>query len=458
MSNQHPIVFNDLRGFIHVLRERGELVTIEKRVSSKYEAANLQMKVLKEMGKAVLFTNMDGKDQRMLGNIYTSRRMISHMFGVEPQTLVEKVLSFRTAPRMPPRFVKEGPCQESVDKDFKDIRDLVPIPWNYERDANYYITAGIVVAKDCETAQMNSAICRMMYREGRFLNIFFAPMQRNWLIFNKYKAARRDMAIAVVIGADPFVMFASEAGIQYEKDKFEYAGAMMGRPVEVVPCKTVDLYVPANAEYVLEGTVSWDQASIEGPMGENQRVYGPRVESPLVTISCITHRKDPIFQNILPGTVEEQSLLAIPMEARVLEQLRKISPCVTTINLLPNFMNCVIQIGDYPPVQRGVVKNVLLAALADPWIKFATAVDQDVNIDDPDEINWAICTRADLSEDLLVIKNSWGFVMDPSRKNKTDPVTKIGIDATVDPLEKERFVKADVMDDPKLNLRDYLEK
>jgi len=111
-----------------------------------------------------------------------------------------------------------------VDKDFKDIRDLVPIPWNYERDANYYITAGIVVAKDFETAQMNSAICRMMYREGRSLNIYFAPMQRNWLIFNKYKATRRDMAIAVVIGADPFVMFASEAGIQYEKDKFEYAG------------------------------------------------------------------------------------------------------------------------------------------------------------------------------------------------------------------------------------------
>jgi len=110
-------------------------------------------------------------------------------------------------------------------------------------------------------------------------------------------------------------------------------------------------------------------------------------------------QKRPYLPKYPSGTVEEQSLLAIPMEARVLEQLRKISPCVTTINLLPNFMNCVIQIGDYPPVQRGVVKNVLLAALADPWIKFATAVDQDVNIDDPDEVNWAICTRADLSED-----------------------------------------------------------
>ena len=456
MKDQSPSFFVGLRGFIEFLGEKGELLTIDKKVSSKYEAATIQMKILKEMGKAVLFTNIDGKKQRMLGNIYTSRRMVSYIFGVKPQNVVEKVMSFKTARRFPSKFVKKGSCQEIVNKDFKDIKDVVPIPWNYERDANYYITAGIAVVEDVEAGKMNSAICRMMYRGGRFLNIYFAPMQRNWLIFNQYKAAKRDMPIAVVIGADPFVMFASEAGIQYEKDKFEYAGAMMGKPVEVVRCKSINLYVPANVEYVLEGTVSWDKTGMEGPMGENQRVYGQQGENPIVTISCITHRKDPIFQNILPGTVEEQSLLAIPMEARILEQLKRISTSVITINLLPNFMNCVIQIGDYPPVQRGVVKNILMTALADPWIKYAIAVDQDVNIDDPDEVNWAISTRADLSEDLFMIKNSWGFVMDPSRKSKMDPVTKIGIDATVDPLEKERFVKADVVDYHKLNLKDFL--
>ena len=175
-----------------------------------------------------------------------------------------------------------------------------------------------------------------------------------------------------------------------------------------------------------------------------------------MTISCITHRRNPIFQNILPGTVEEQSLLAIPMEARILELLRRISSSVITINLLPNFMNCVIQIGDHPAVQRGLAKNLLMAALADPWIKYAIVVDKDVNIDDANEVNWAILTRADLSEDLLIIRNSWGFVMDPIRKSKVDPVTKIGIDATVDPLEKDRFMKADVVNYPKLNLKDYI--
>ena len=119
-------------------------------------------------------------------------------------------------------------------------------------------------------------------------------------------------------------------------------------------------------------------------------------------------------------------------------------------------MNCVIQIGDHPAVQRGLAKNLLMAALADPWIKYAIVVDKDVNIDDANEVNWAILTRADLSEDLLIIRNSWGFVMDPIRKSKVDPVTKIGIDATVDPLEKDRFMKADVVNYPKLNLKDYI--
>jgi len=458
MSERHPFAFHDLRSFIEFLEEKGELVTINRRVSSKHEAAAVQMKILSELDKAVLFTNIDGKKQRMLGNIYTSRQMISYMFGVEPQRLVEHVMSFKTAKKYPVRFVKTGSCKEVVTVDFEDIRDVVPIPWNYERDANYYITAGIIVVEDVETGKMNSAICRMMYREKRLLNVYFAPMQRNWLIFNKYKKMKRDMPVAVIIGADPYVMFASEAGIQYEKDKFEYASAMKGRPVEVVQCETVNLYVPANAEYILEGTVSWDKTGMEGPMGENQRVYGPEGESPVMTISCITHRRNPIFQNILPGTVEEQSLLAIPMEARILELLRRISPSVITINLLPNFMNCVIQIDDYPPVQRGLVKNLLMTALADPWIKYAIVVDKDVNIDDANEVNWAVSTRADLSEDLLIIRNSWGFVMDPSRKSKMDPVTKIGIDATVDPLEKERFIKADVLNYPKLDLKHYTTK
>jgi len=456
MADKHPFLFDDLRGFIEFLKKKGELLTISKEVSSKNEAAAVQMKILTEMDKALLFTNIDGKRQIILGNIYTSRRMISYMFGVEPQRLVEKVMSFKTAKRVPVEFVKDGPCQEVINMDFKDIKDIVPIPWNYEKDANYYITAGIVVVEDIESGKLNSAICRMMYKEGRLLNVYFAPIQRNWLIFNQYKALKKDMPIAVIIGADPFVMFASEAGIQYEKNKFEYAGAMKGKPVEVVQCKTVNLYVPANAEYILEGTVSWDKTGIEGPMGENQRVYGPKGENPIVTLSCITHRENPIFQNILPGTVEEQSLLAIPMEARVLEQLKRISPSVITVNLLPNFMNCVIQVDDYPPVQRGIGKNLLMAALAEPWIKYAIVIDKDVNIDDANEVNWAIATRADLSEDLIIIKSSWGFVMDPVRKSKTDTVTKIGIDATVDPLEKERFLKADVVDYHKLNLKKYL--
>ncbi len=241
-------MFSDLQDFIAFLNQKGELLTVDKAVSSKYEAAAVQSRILNETGKAVLFTNVDGQGKKMLGNIYTSRRMLSYMFDVEPDKLVEKVLSFKNAKRFPVKVVKKAPSQEVVHKDFENILDIVPIPWNYDKDGNRYVTAGIVVAKDPETGKINTAIQRLMYRGGKQINIFFAPMQHNWMIFNKYKAMKKDMPVAVIIGADPIMMFASESGIPYEENEFEYAGAMMGRPIDVTPCKTGAHYVPGQAE------------------------------------------------------------------------------------------------------------------------------------------------------------------------------------------------------------------
>lgn len=449
-------ISQELRGFIELLREKDELIEIRKKTASKFEAAAVQMKVLNTLGKPVLFSNVDGKKRNMVGNLYTSRKMLGYMFGVEPSDLIGEIGSYRTAKRYPVKILDKGPCQEVVHHDFKDIRDIVPIPWNYERDANYYITAGVVLLRHPETGKLNTAICRMMYVGGRQLSIFFAPMQHNWTIFQQYRNLKKDMPVAVILGTDPITMFASESGIAYEEDEFEYAGAMLGRSLEVVPCLNSDLYVPAYSEFVMEGSVSWQSMVMEGPMGENQRVYGKQEENPLLTISCITHRENPVYQNILPGTVEEHSLLALPMEARVLEKLRRVSDRIRSVNLLPNFMNCVIQIDDYPVVQRGVAKNVLLAALAEPWIKYAVIVNTDVDIDNPSEVNWAISARARLSRDLLLVEGAWGFVMDPSRRSNDEPVTKLGIDATYDMAEKERFLKSDVKDYEKVDLGRYL--
>ena len=118
------------------------------------------------------------------------------------------------------KFVKTAPCQEVGHKKIRDILDIVPIPWNYDKDGNRYVTAGIVVAKDPETGKVNTAIQQAHVPGGRELNIFFAPMQRNWGIFNKYKTLKKDMPVAVIIGAAPIMMFAAESsGIPYEKDQ-----------------------------------------------------------------------------------------------------------------------------------------------------------------------------------------------------------------------------------------------
>lgn len=448
-------MYDDLREFLNFLDQKGDLVKVDREIQSKFQVAALQMKIMNETGKAVFFTNVDGKGQRLAGNLYSSRRMISYMFGVSREKLAEKVMALAGEELRPVKFVDGAPCQEAVIEDVKDFKEVIPITWNSEKDSGYFLTAAIIVCKDPETGKVNSAICRLEYKKDHF-TVQMVPNQHTWVIFRKYKALNRDMPAAVVLGADPIFMFASESGIPYEQNEFEYAGAILGRSYEVARCRTVDLYVPAKAEIVLEGYVSAGREEMEGPMGEVTQYYGGKSAKPVVEITCMTHRKNPISENIISGTVEEHALLAVPMEGRVLARLRQVSPLVESVNLLPFFLNCVIQIGDYPGVQDGIAKNVLSAALAEPWIKTAVIVDRDIDIHRPDDVNWALATRVDFTRDVLIRDGLMGFPLDPMKETPESTVSKIGIDATVSPSKRDRFIRRRVVGYDEVKLGDWI--
>ena len=416
------------------------------------------MKILNEMDKAVLFTNVDGKEQQIVGNLYSSRRMISYMFGVEQQKLVETVMNSREAKPFPVKIVKKAPCQEIVLEkvaEISDFKEVIPITWNSEYDSGYFLTAAIVICKDPDDGKINTAICRFEYKKDYF-TVQLVPNQHSWLIFQKYKKLNQNMPIAVVLGADPIFMFASESGIPYEQNEFEYAGTLLGQPYKVVQCKTVDLYVPAKAEIVLEGHISVSLEEMEGPMGEVTQYYGGKSVKPVFEISCLTHRLKPISENIISGTIEEHSLLAVPMEGRVLAKLRQVSPFVLSLNLLPFFFNCVIQIDDYPGVQNGITKNILHAALAEPWIKTAIIVNKDIDINRPDDVNWAVATRVNFPQDTTILDGMMGFPLDPMRDDIVSPVSKLGIDATIPPAQREKFVRRWVVGYDTVNLAEWI--
>jgi len=447
--------FDELREFMNFLEAKGELLKVNQEINSKYELAAVQMKVLDEKDKAVLFTNVDGMNQQIVGNIYSSRRMISYMFGVPQEELLEEIKNLKDARPYQVKYVEDAPCQETVVKDIGDLKEIIPITWNCKYDSGYFITSAIIVCKDPETGKTNSAICRLEYKKEH-LTVQLVPNQHTSIIFQKYKKLGLDMPVAIVLGADPIFMFASESGIPYGQDEFEYAGAILGRPFEVVKCTTIEQYVPAKAEIILEGHISISKEEMEGPMGEVTQYYGGQSKKPVVEINCITHKQNPISENIISGTIEEHSLLAVPMEGRLLKKLREISPLVTSVNLLPFFFNCAIQIDCYPEVQEGITKNILLAALAEPWIKTAVIVNKDVNVYCWDDINWAIATRVDFLSDVFTVNDMLGFPLDPMKYDSTSTVSKIGIDATVKIRNLDNFVRRQVVGYESINLKDWL--
>jgi len=449
------LIHDDLREFLGFLQARGELVRVDREVASRYQLAAVQMKILNELDKAVLFTNVDGKGQQLAGNLYSSRRLISYMFGVPPEELTARVMACSEARTFPVEYVPGAPCQEVVLKGVKDFKEIIPITRNSEHDSGFFLTAAVVVCQDPESGKVNSAICRLEYKQDHF-TVQLVANQHSWLIFQKYKKLGRDMPVAIVLGADPVFMFASESGIPYDQNEFEYAGAILGRPFKVARCRTVDLYVPAKAEIILEGQVSVSKEEMEGPMGEVTQYYGGKSAKPVVEIGCVTCRQNPISENIISGTVEEHSLLAVPMEGRLLARLRQVSPLVTAVNLLPFFFNCVVQLDDYPGVQEGIAKNVLLAALADPWVKTAVVVNRDVDLYRPEDVNWALATRVDFTRDVLRVDGAYGFPLDPMKESAASTVSKLGLDATVSPAQRDRFTRRWVVGYGEVKLGDWI--
>ena len=276
------------------------------------------------------------------------------------------------------------------------------------------------------------------------------------MIFQKYKARNVDMPVALILGADPIFALASESSIPYEQNEFEYAGAILGRHYEVAKCKTLDLYVPAKAEMVLEGHVSISQTELEGPMGEITQTYGGKSEKPTVKIDLMSYRQNPISQNIISGTIEEHSVVGIPLEGHILARLREVSPRVISVNILPFMFNCIIKIDDYPESEAGIAKNILACALTDMNIKTAVIVNRDIDIYNPHDVNWALATRVDFNRDMMITNDMMGFPLDPMKPTKSSPVTKIGIDATVNPMQRDKFERRWVRGYDAINLSDWI--
>ncbi len=388
-----------------------------------------------EKERAILFADPADRGMMVAANLFTSRDWVADAMGVPPSRLTESFLKATENP-LPTKSVTQSRVHDVSVTSGIDLTKQLPIPTHNEHDSGPYITAALLIVRDPETGHQNVSIHRCQISGPDRIGVLLLPRQAHAL-HTKAEKSGKPLPMALAIGASPLAVLASQAIVPLGQDELEIAGALQGSPLEVVRCKTVDIDVPADSEIVVEGHLLPEVREPEGPFGEFPQYYGPRNNRQVIEVSAICRRSDAIFHTITGGNLEHLLLGAIPREATLLSHLRRTFPNVEAVHL-PTGGVC-----RYHLVVRmnkradGEPKNVMMGAFAGHYdVKQVVICDPDVDIFDPDEVEWAVATRFQADRDLLVIENAQGSKLDPSARGGLS--TKLGLDATK-PLDAEEM-------------------
>jgi 2,5-furandicarboxylate decarboxylase 1 len=440
----------DLRAFLALAEQRGDLLRLTQPVDPETEAAALLIE-LERRGKVGLFEHILGREGRLTGNLLGRRELLAAALGVDLDDVVPTYQA-RLACRVPvQRFAGPPPVQQVVlSGNDADLRKLAIIV-HATRDAGAYITAGIVLARDPATGRRNVSINRMQLKDARRAGIRMMPPQQLGTLQANAEASGARLPIAVAIGNHPLDLVAAATTLPLGEDELELAGALHGASFLVAPSiSEPSLEVPALAELVLEGYVEPGVREPEGPFGDFMQYYVPLMDNHVFRLTAITHRRDPILQAIHAGSLEDVNLLGISREAQVLSAVQATGAGVRAVRLLPTILGCAISIE-----QRyvGEAKAVGLAALgAYRWLKYVVVVDHDVDVNRVDDVWWAVHTRSNPADAISIVNRSGGFPRDPFGIHQSKAV----IDATIPPGEWNEFERKRAPNQDRLRLEDFI--
>ena len=436
-SNTGEATHPDLREWLTSLAVSGRLAVAKKGVSLIDELAAIAKRLENE--RAVLFPEPGQHRIPVVANLFADRGWIADALGVPVAGLLS---TFQNAVRHPLPWVEvtAAPAQEIVHEKI-DLLKQLPIPKHNEHDSGPYITAALLIARNPKTGIQNVSIHRCQVSGPDRIGVLLLP-RHTLHYFRMAEEAGEALEIALVIGVHPACILASQAIAALDVDEMEIAGALLGRPIEMVKCRTNRVKVPAHAEIVIEGRVLPKVREPEGPFGEFPQYYGPRADREVIQVDAITHRRNAIFHTITGGGVEHLLLGGIPREATLLEHLQRSFPSVRDVRLTRGG-TCRYHLAvKIDKRSQGEPKNIIMGAFGGHYdIKQVTVVDLDVNIDDEREIEWAVATRFQADRDLVVVSGAQGSKLDPSSDNGVS--AKMGLDATkplaVDAMEFKRI-------------------
>ncbi len=445
------MAYRDLREFIELLEKKGLLRRIKTQVSAELEITEILDRAVKSSGHALLFENVEGYKIPVFANAFGTMERINLALGVNDMNeigeRIQKLLELeapssiwngiKMLPRLgelasfAPKYVKSGPCKEVILKEDFSLEKF-PVLKCWPGDGGRFITLPLVFTKNPKTGKQNVGMYRMQVYDGRTTGM-------HWHI---HKHGARDYAdagkdgkieVAVAIGADPAVVYSATAPLPDNIDEMMFAGFLRRKNVELVKCETVDLYVPVHAEIILEGYVASSERRVEGPFGDHTGYYSLEDEFPVFHITCITHRRDPIYHATVVGKPPmEDAYLGKATERIFLPLMKMQLPEIADINLPVEavFHNlCIVSIKKRYP---GHAKKVMFALWGMGQMMFAKTVivlDYDVNVQDMGEVLWATTTRMDPARDVVIIDRAPTDTLDHASPHP-NLGSKMGIDAT----------------------------
>ncbi len=442
-ASPQVVIDTSFRSALRRMQAAGRINTYAHEADTEYQVAGIMKKL--DGGPSILFPRIKGHAMPVLGNMLSCKENCEAAFGTDYMGIRQFVTRALGNP-VPPVRVAKAPVHENVLREF-DLGKVLPILRHTEGDSGRFITAGIIVVQDPETGVYNASYHRLQLigPQRTAIKLDFGRHLR--AAYERAQKLGKPLPIAVCIGTDLAVHYtAATMGAQMPEsaDELAIAGALRGEPLPVVKGITQDLHYPAETEIVLEGVLLPNQTVREGPFGEFVGYLSPEGDAPIFEVTALCHRNNPVYFAINGVGRETIMLRKYVMEASLLKSLQAATPIVKDVEVTAGGLHrfhAVIQVKKTNPQQEGMQRNAILAAFGTlKDLDLIIAVDDDINIQDPNDVEYALAMRMEASKDLFIIPGA--RTHEYVRKSNNGIRAKVGIDATVPFEERERFARA----------------
>ena len=440
---------SDLREYLNLIKKTKDLKIIKKQVSAKYEIAGITAKV--DNSYAILFENIKNSNFRLVSNLVGTRKRFGQAVGANEDEIHKKIIgAIKKAKK--PKISSKGKFLENNSTDLS----ILPIVTHFEKESGPFITSSIIYAKNPETKKQNSSFHRLMPIDKRHFSIRMVEGRHLHRCFIDAKEHGEDLKISISVGVHPAISIAGAYQADWGKDEIDIANSLLNEKLTLAKCPYSGINVPSSSEIVIEGRILKDQTHKEW-MVEMLQTYDHKRNQPVFELERLYFRNKPIFHDILAGFSEHRLLMGMPIESKLNGELKKIFPQTQKVSMTNggcNWLHAVVQIRKKTESDpKKIIKKTFETHRS---LKKVTIVDEDIDPNSADAVEYALATRFQADKDLVIMHNLRGSSLDPSSDQKNLKTAKMGVDATKSfSKRKEGFEIARIPKIEKILLTDY---